>query len=524
MKAYRILIFFAFSFTVLSAQDQVQIDSVKKLIPKLNSDTALIRNYLLLGEWIADIKEWSAYNQKGLDLTEKNLALSPAKPERSILLKYKANALNNVGYYYSQMNNNSKAILNYEQSKKIFIELGDKEGEATCLTNIGAIEVVTGNVAEAVTKYDQALNIFKQLDDKSNAAVVLNNIGNIYLNKGNLRLALDYLTQALKMNIATKNVAGEVSVYNNLGSLYFGQKDFQAAFDFYSKAHKIYEKQNDKYSIAKSYSDLAVAVKPLDRAKSLHYDSLSLKLFTDLEHEEGMSKAYNNLGSTFAEMFQIERGLELVTKAFFLREKIHQLEGMCNSARNIAEMYLYIHKYKEALYWAEKGYALAKQMGSMKHERNTAESLAKIHAKFKQYDKAYEYHMEFKTLNDSILNSDSRSLAAQQLAKIEFEKRQAELKLEQDRKDLITEQDKNKQKIITISVSVVLFLVLILSVIIFRSLRINQKKNRIITEQKRLVEEKQKEIIASIRYAKRIQQSLMPTSKYISKKIDDLKK
>jgi hypothetical protein len=44
-----------------------------------------------------------------------------------------------------------------------------------------------------------------------------------------------------------------------------------------------------------------------------------------------------------------------------------------------------------------------------------------------------------------------------------------------------------------------------------------------ITEQKHLVEEKQKEIIDSIRYAKRIQQSLMPTSKYMAKKFDDLK-
>lgn len=37
------------------------------------------------------------------------------------------------------------------------------------------------------------------------------------------------------------------------------------------------------------------------------------------------------------------------------------------------------------------------------------------------------------------------------------------------------------------------------------------------------VEEKQKEILDSIRYAKRIQQSLLPTEKYIDKKLKELK-
>ena len=76
---------------------------------------------------------------------------------------------------------------------------------------------------------------------------------------------------------------------------------------------------------------------------------------------------------------------------------------------------------------------------------------------------------------------------------------------------------------ITATISIVLFLALILVIFVSRSLRINQKKNKIITEQKLLVEEKQKEIIDSIRYAKRIQQSLMPSEKYVSKKIGELK-
>jgi hypothetical protein len=48
-------------------------------------------------------------------------------------------------------------------------------------------------------------------------------------------------------------------------------------------------------------------------------------------------------------------------------------------------------------------------------------------------------------------------------------------------------------------------------------------QKKIVEEQKRLVDEKQKEVLDSIRYAKRIQQSLMPTETYISRNIRKLK-
>jgi len=67
---------------------------------------------------------------------------------------------------------------------------------------------------------------------------------------------------------------------------------------------------------------------------------------------------------------------------------------------------------------------------------------------------------------------------------------------------------------------------LLVAFLIFRSYRIKQKHNEIITQQKfevekqkELVEEKQKEIVDSIKYARRIQQSLLPTDKYIQRNL-----
>jgi Ca2+/Na+ antiporter len=105
-----------------------------------------------------------------------------------------------------------------------------------------------------------------------------------------------------------------------------------------------------------------------------------------------------------------------------------------------------------------------------------------------------------------------------------FDKKETEAKAEQDKKDAVT-------RIVIYSISAGLVLVLLLAVFIFRSYRQKQRANIIIgrqkeevEKQKQLVEEKQKEILDSIHYARRIQQSLMPTEKYIERTLNRAKR
>ena len=91
--------------------------------------------------------------------------------------------------------------------------------------------------------------------------------------------------------------------------------------------------------------------------------------------------------------------------------------------------------------------------------------------------------------------------------------------------------EKKKQNLVLLLVSCVLILVFVFALFIFRSLKITRKQKTVIElkkketeEQKRIIEEKNKDIIDSIHYAKRIQQALLPTEKYIAKKLNSLTK
>jgi hypothetical protein len=69
-----------------------------------------------------------------------------------------------------------------------------------------------------------------------------------------------------------------------------------------------------------------------------------------------------------------------------------------------------------------------------------------------------------------------------------------------------------------------ILLVILFSGFLFSRFKVTQKQKVIIEMQKSIVDEKQKEILDSIHYAKRIQQSLLPSDKYIEKNLKRLNK
>ena len=89
----------------------------------------------------------------------------------------------------------------------------------------------------------------------------------------------------------------------------------------------------------------------------------------------------------------------------------------------------------------------------------------------------------------------------------------------QEKRDALANEELQRQKVVRNSFITGFALVLVLALVIFRSFKQKQKANIEITKQKHVIEEKQKEILDSIYYARRIQRALITNEKYIHKKL-----
>src|ERR1043165_9896548 len=98
------------------------------------------------------------------------------------------------------------------------------------------------------------------------------------------------------------------------------------------------------------------------------------------------------------------------------------------------------------------------------------------------------------------------------------------MNFEMEKKEALITESANRQRIIRNSFIGGFAFLLLLAGLIYRGFRQKRKANTIIMEQKEemerqkeLVELKNKEITDSIHYAQRIQRSLLPSEKYLTK-------
>ena len=132
---------------------------------------------------------------------------------------------------------------------------------------------------------------------------------------------------------------------------------------------------------------------------------------------------------------------------------------------------------------------------------------------------------------DSLVNEETKKKSIETSLQYEFDKKEIATKAEQDRLDAITEEEKEKQKIIIYAVAGVLLLVIVFSIFLFNRFRITQRQKEVIEKQKILVDrayeslhEKNKEVMDSINYASRIQRALLPSKNYISNSFNRMMK
>ena len=133
------------------------------------------------------------------------------------------------------------------------------------------------------------------------------------------------------------------------------------------------------------------------------------------------------------------------------------------------------------------------------------------------YKGAFEHYKQFIIFRDSITNETNRKASIKSQLKYEYDKKEAVIKEQQEKERLVAQEKNRFQQIVIWSVIVGLLLVIVFAGYIVRTLRTTRV-------QKAIIEEKQREILDSIHYAKRIQKSLLPTEKYIHSSLKRMRK
>lgn len=454
------ILFFSVS---ASFSQQSRLDSLKQELLKAKHDTIRLklRN---------DIGEEAGVMRVGFwDSLASDAKKTGAK-------KIEAHALDNAGFILREKGDLQNALIRYQKSVSISKEINDRKSVADALAKLGIIYSFQANVPEALKHYREALAISEKEGYLASMASVLSNIGIIYGDQGDLVKSIEYINRSLAARSLLKNKKGMTNSYNNLGGCYAKLKD---------------------------------------TAKAMQYYQLGLKIALETGDKVDIAQTYNNIGTIYFDQSKYDLCLAHYSKALQIRRQSGLRRKMCESFSNISSVYLKLQKPKLAAIYADSAFSLSKEYGP-KEMRFSALAVSKADSAVGKFASAFEHFKMYIQYRDGIQNEDNRKLAIRDQMKYEFEKKEAVLKEHQEKERAVATEKNRFQQIVIASVIFGLLAVIAFSFFVFRSL----KATRI---QKLIIEEKQREIIDSIRYAKRIQRSLLPTEKYIERSLNRLK-
>lgn len=499
-----------------SSAQQDKIDSLQLIINTASHDSTKVKAYFAWDDLIyaTDPLLDLGLNNKAKWLCESNLKKKDLSKKEIHFFKSglakTCTVLGSIAFGEGKIN---EAMKHHFNCLKLCKEVKDEKRKAISYNNIALCHWHLGNNNLAIKYNKLALAIRYKIKDQKAIASSLNNIANIYTEQGNFELAIANYTKGLTMFEKMKNLDGIAMTLGNIGIIYQELGDLKRALNYYEKKLKLSTRSKNKRHMATANDNLGVLYLDLKQPeKAMQYHLTAIKLNLETEDELLLAQSYNYLGNVFRKTNRSDSALHYYQKSLEIFIPAQETQWLSVLNINIAAIYYDKKDYSKALEFCLTSFNKANEVGAIINIEEACGLLHKLYAKTNQPAKAYEAHLLYTKMRDSIDNDKGKKEVLRQEFKHRYEKQTAADKLINDAR---IKQEQTQRYALYGGLSIVF----IFSFFLYRRFRITQKQNVIIREQKKVVEEKQKEIIDSIHYAKRIQKALLPNEKYIQKSL-----
>lgn len=405
-----------------------------------------------------------------------------------------------------------------------------------------------------ISQVDSLLNLYENENTDSVKINLLLQIGWVIIEKSP-DSALYYANQAEELIYTVKNPYQANNLYRLKAFCYGDKNNRPKCLSNHLKRLDILESINDKSShLAGAYFEMAAVLGSqgqIETANTYYEKCKALALELDLKTHYGMSLVnQSSFKQTKGKYEEAKKDLKLAYDTLIN----HDSNLAIYAYSQLAELYIKQDSFEIAEELVDTAltyeitdfseiigflYAIKGEIATHKNDPKTAvnyynisrlnwesqnkyfylqglyKKLADSYAEI-NLDSAIVYYQKYIELKDQALSEDNNSQIAEMEAKFNTAKKEKEIALLSKENEISELENKKQSQINTITL---ISLVIVLALMIFLASRVQlirkqkfqiENRNKKITQQKELVEQKSKELTDSITYAKRIQNAILP--------------
>ncbi|MBN9383756.1 MAG: tetratricopeptide repeat-containing sensor histidine kinase [Chitinophagaceae bacterium] len=376
--------------------------------------------------------------KEGQALVDSEVSVLPGAKNDSM----RARICNNVANYYQDVNTDS-ALKYADMGMGLVSRMNWIRGIAVFNTAYANIFTTKGLLDSALNRHRRALDLFIKINDSFNIAASSNNMGTIAKAKSDFVAAARYFLNTLEIGKALKNnyLIGLGS--ENLGLVYEYQEDYTKGLDYARQSVAAYTLNDNQDFLPGPLSVIGGIFQRLNKGDSAIYYYRKALTFARVSGNKVKEATMLNFIADYYSSLQdysnaIKNGLEA--------KKIWDVTGpsaedAINNTGILGYYYLQLAKQsqvgnREQLLHLSTTYLeeAVQKSGTRSIKTSQSEfqiSLAEAYALAGNYKGAYLNYKSYQEIKDSIYSQENKNKIASAMSKLELDKKNAEIALNQ---------------------------------------------------------------------------------------------
>ncbi len=402
----------------------------------------------------------------------------------------------------------------------------------------GNLNFINGITDSAFSFFSKALVIDISLKLSKNLIDDYMHLGRVFASKGNIDKALEYLFKGEELAKKTTNKEQEADCLFRIAVIYDRQDQPQKAITFCENAIVIQKEINDSAGMAYSYHRMGLCyegIKKYDDA--LKYLELSFDIRKKIGAKAQYGASLNGIGLVYMDEGDYQKAILKFYDAYKYWSEANDKEGIVIATGNLGELSVKMNDDDKALKYFLESSKIADEIHALSFQKGTFRALAEIYYRKGNYKIAYDYFGKFSDLRDKLFSDENSQRMAQMQSQYGSEQKEQQIKLLTKEKQL-QDSELGQKRFFLNATMIGGVLVLLLAFMFYNRYRLKQKANDSLQNAFQEIEEKNgklievynvleqnrdeivtknKEITDSIKYAKRLQEAILPTNDFISK-------
>ncbi len=375
----------------------------------------------------------------------------------------------------------SHGLIARNMSEKINYQKGLFQGHSA----ISMACYITGDYAKGLLEAKAALKIAREQKNLNWEKEMLSRIGLLYQQIENHKDALDYFSTLLSLTDSASNEKGYATTLNNIANCYLKLKQYE---------------------------------------KSLQIRKRAIAIRARIDNSNALGDSYNDLGETFIATGKYDSALFYLKKSLELEETATDVEMSAVASMNIGTVYLKTRNFDDAKLYFNKAYSLSAEIGAKNYRLEILKQLAEIAGDENNASLQAQLLNHVLALKDTLYTEESLKQINRLQAEFDTENKELKIKslqAEQKQQQIIVDEQRKRTVLILVFSAFGIVLLTTFLIIVNNRFHVTKKQKATIEHQKELVDEKQKEILDSINYAKRIQYTLLAHQEVLKKNLPE---